>query len=92
MEDMVSERELRIYADNWAQDIYDKDNDNGRRKSTKREKEIISNIIYGALLAIRTGADKQSAMDTAEFTGNLFLRNANGYLTFYTPIKECDLL
>lgn len=92
-----SEKELKEYAEKQAETIEVRTWVNGnsydnRRDSTEQEKKVITNIIFGALLAINSGANKQSAMDTAEYTGNLLMRDIvtsgemNGYGTIYIPI------
>lgn len=89
----ISEQELREYASKKAESIvirsYDEHGSrDDRRKSTKTEKRIISAIIFGGLLAIRDGADKQSVQDACEYIGNLQIPEMNGYLTIYDPIRE----
>ena len=60
-----------------------------RRATTEIEREIIRKIAYGAMLAYRwRGSDIQSILDTAEFTLDLFLPEANGYDTIYTPLRN----
>lgn len=60
-----------------------------RRATTEIESEIIRKIAYGAMLAYRwRGRDIQSILDTAEFTLDLFLPEANGYDTIYTPLRN----
>ncbi len=94
-----TEKELREYAEMQAETIEIRTWKNGnsydnRRETTEQEKHIITSVIYGALLAINSGADKQSAKDTAEYTGNLLMRDIvkdgkmNGYGTIYIPIDN----
>mgnify|MGYP007102223389 CR=1 FL=1 len=58
----ITEQELREYAEKQAETIvirsYDErgNSNDERRASTEAEKRILSSIIYGGLLAIRSGA------------------------------------
>jgi DNA-binding GntR family transcriptional regulator len=94
-----TEQELRQYAEKQAETIVVRTHDeNGnsrdtRRKAMQYESHIISRIILGALLAILSGADKQTAADTAEYIGILLMRyrhdgEMNSYDTIYLPIKS----
>lgn len=94
----MTEQQLREYAQEKSKSIvirsYDRGNSKDtRRPSTKPEAQIIENILFGAFLAINQKADKQSVKDTAEYTGNLFIPEMNGYDTIYNVIgdfiKEC---
>jgi hypothetical protein len=98
----ITEQELREYAEKQAETIvirtYDeKGNSNDeRRASTEAEKRILSSIIYGGLLAIRSGADAQSVADACEYIGFIQMRNVdkftvgrmNGYDSVYRPIRD----
>ena len=89
----VTEQELREYANRKAESItirsYDEHGSrDDRRKSTETEKRIISAIIFGGLLAIRDGADRQSVQDACEYVGKLLIPAMNGYDTIYNPIRE----
>ncbi len=59
-----------------------------RRETTESEKKIISTIIFGGLLAIRDGADRQSVKDACEYIGKLQIPEMNGYDTIYNPIGD----
>ena len=91
---IVSEQELKAYAEKKAESIvirsYDENGNSSddRRKTTKQEKEIISTIIFGGLLAIRGGADRQSVQDACEYIGKLQIPAMNGYDTIYNPIGD----
>ncbi len=68
----ITEQELKEYANKQAETIVIRTYTNGnssddRRATTEAEKQIISSVIYGGLLAIRHGADRQSVKDTCEF-------------------------
>ena len=97
----ITEQELREYAEKQAETIvirtYDEGNSNDvRRASTEAEKRILSSIIYGGLLAIRSGADEKSVADACEYIGNIQMRNVvtvgemNGYDSIYRPIRDFD--
>lgn len=78
---------IRKYYDANGNEAPDGTSEDVKRLATKREKEIITNLIYGALLAIRWRNDSaQVAMDTAEFTAVLFIDGINGYISVYSPI------
>lgn len=98
----ITEQELREYADKVAETIVIRTYTNGnssddRRETTAVEKQIISSIIYGGLLAIRSGADKSSVMHTCEYIGNIQMRGVvtdgsmNGYDTIYCPIGNFNM-
>ena len=87
-----TEKELREYAEKQAETIVIRNYENGNSKDTKRnshtyENKIIFTIIYGGLLAINNGGDKQSIKDTCEFIGNLQIPEMNGYDTVYNRIE-----
>lgn len=99
----ITEQELREYADKVAETIVIRTYTNGnssddRRETTAVEKQIISSIIYGGLLAIRSGADEKSVADACEYIGNIQMRNVvtdgigemNGYDSVYRPIRDFD--
>ena len=97
----ITEQEIREYAEKQAETIVVRTYDGGssnddRRASTEAEKQIISSIIYGGLLAIRSGADAQSVADACEYIGNIQMRNVvkvgrmNGYDSVYRPIRDFD--
>lgn len=94
---IYTEQEAKEYAESVSNTITTRTYDNGSsddtpRKSTKKEKEILTNIIYGALLSIRWHKlDKnavKTASDTAEFTANLMIPNINGYDSVYNKIGD----
>lgn len=88
-----SELDAKLYAKEMAKSVvirsYKDGNSNDvRRKSTKKEAEIIECAIYSALCAIRGGYDEQSAKATAEY---MVLYNSgethiNSYDSVYIPI------
>jgi hypothetical protein len=91
----ASSENLKQYANENSQWITTRENNNGNsndmlRKSTKTEQQILEALIYGALLAIRSGTDVQCAKDTAEYIGLLQLPDANCYLSVYLPITGYD--
>ena len=89
-----TEDELRSMATEKAETIVIRTYVNGNsndeeRPSTETEKAILTNLIYGALLAIRFRDDSaQAAMDTAEFTAHQFIDGINGYFSVYLPIQH----
>jgi len=94
---IYTEQEAKEYAESVSKTIAIRTYDNGSsndttRKSTKKEKEILTNIIYGALLAIKNhnlgGIAVQAAKDTAEFTADLMIPGINGYLSVYNKIGD----
>lgn len=94
---IYTEQEAKEYAESASNTITIRTYDNGSsdvttRKSTKKEKEILTNIIFGALLAIKNhnlgGIAVQSAKDTAEFTADLMIPHINGYLSVYNKIGD----
>lgn len=90
---MVSEKELKEFANEQSKTIVIRTYVDGcsydtPRKSTKREQTIIQAVIYGALLAIEHGADKQSVKDSSEFTADILLPEMNGYDTIYNRIEK----
>ena len=98
----ITDQELREYAEKQAETIvirtYDErgNSNDERRTSTEAEKQIISSIIYGGLLAIRSGADEKSVADACEYIGYIQMRNVvadgkmNGYDSIYRPIRDFD--
>lgn len=85
---------LSALAEHAAESIVYRFDDYGtsrdeRRDSIPYEKHILHKVIYGALLAIRWRDDAaQTALDTAEYTGDLLLPGINGYDSIYLPIKK----
>ena len=93
----ATEQELREYARENAKTIIIRSYVEGssrdtERRSTKKERLIIESIIFGALVAIRNGAEKQTAKDTAEFISHGLLPDVNGYDTIYNRIGDCPLV
>jgi hypothetical protein len=93
----MTEQQLKEYAQEKSKSIvirsyHEGNSKDERRPTTKSEAQIIENIIFGALLAIRSGrntfAEVQAAKDTAEYTGNLFIPGMNGYDSIYNPIGD----
>ena len=94
-----TEKELKEYADMKAENIVIRTWRNGNssddvRSTTDAEKAVISSIIFGGLLAIRHGSDKQSVQNACEYIGNIQMHNIvtdgemNGYDTIYSAIRE----
>lgn len=97
----VSESVLEKYANEISKTVVIRTEHKGcsldtRRRTTPEEQTIIKNLIFAALLAVNSGADKRSAADTAELAVNLFLRKTNGvngvngYDSVFRPIMEFD--
>jgi len=87
----VKEQELKEYAQEQSKAIairsYNRGNSSDTiRATTEYESKIIEAVIFGALLAIRSGYDQQGAKASAEYIGDLLLPEMNGYLTIYLPI------
>jgi len=62
-----------------------------RRETTEPEKEIISKIAYGAMLAYSyrsSGGSLDSILDMAEFTLRQFIPKCNCYDTIYIPLRK----
>ena len=82
---------IRSYVDGSSKDT--------TRNATEEEKQILKAIIAGALSAIKSGKDKQTAMDVAEYIGiHSFKKTEEGrcntYDSVYQKIWRCpdDLL
>ena len=100
MRHFVSEQILKEWARNASQSIVVRTYENGnsrdtRRKPTAHEEEIIFKTIYGALLGLNwgetnrsSGIAEQAILDTAEYTLDLFIPQANGYDTIYNPLRK----
>jgi len=93
---MKTEQELKIMAETMAETITIRTMENGNshdttRTSTDGEKNILKNILSGALLTINFGTDyagkKQAILDMAEFTTMQFLPNANCYDSVYCKLQ-----
>lgn len=77
---------IRSYEDGNSRDT--------TRNSTEEEKKILKSIIAGVLSAIRSGKDKQIAMDVAEYIGiHSFEKTEEGkcntYDSVYQKIWKC---
>lgn len=95
--EIYTEQEAKEYAESVSEEITIRTYDNGssediKKKTTAREKAILTNIIYGALLTIRfhklDNTAVQVAKDTAEFTADLMIPGINGYLSVYNKIGD----
>lgn len=61
------------------------------RKSTKKEAQILSNILFGSMLTLRKATTKEEArivMDTAEYTAMQFLPKCNAYISVFCKLQE----
>ena len=94
---IYTEQEAKEYAESVSNTLFirgynDGNSEDTGRKTTPREKKILTNIICCALFAIRVhnlnSIAVQSAKDTAEFTADLMLPNINGYLSVYLKIDN----
>lgn len=90
-------QEAKEYAQNVSEEITIRKYNNGssediKKKTTAREKAMLTNIIYGALLTIRhhrlDNTAIKAAKDTAEFTADLMIPHINGYLSVYNKIGD----
>lgn len=59
------------------------------RKTTKRERQILENIVYAAFVsyAHRSDGNIDSILDMAEFTLMQFIPDVNTYDSIYIPIR-----
>lgn len=72
---------IRSYKDGNSKDI--------TRDSTEEEKQILKAIIAGTLSAIRSGKDKQIAMDVAEYIGiHSFKKTEEGRCNTYDSVYQ----
>ena len=72
---------IREYDDGNSRDI--------RRKARKKEKQILHNIMYSALLAYRfRGGDIDGILDMAEFMCHMELPKVNAYDSVYIPLRK----
>lgn len=103
MKFITTEADIKNYALECAKSIVIRTYDNGnskdtRRKTTKKEAEILYSLISGALISVKfhSGSNDekghkqtlQHAADTAEFISHGLIPDANGYDSVYTPIKS----
>lgn len=77
---------IRSYNEKYSEDTI--------RESTEQEKQILKRIILGALSAIRSGKNKQDAMDVAEYISHHFFEETeegrvNCYNSVYCKIGSC---
>ena len=93
MRKYIGHDELKAYAEIVSNTICIRSYENGcsediKKKATKKQKETIYNIVYGALCALNfdRSAKHDSILNTAEFTVNQFLPDCNGYITVYNPL------
>lgn len=91
----ITMQDIRDYAKGSASQPVTYRNTYGEYKlhGTHTEERIIEHVITGALVAIRGGADIQSALDTAELIAIGMLPRGedwciNTYITVYQPIKD----
>ena len=90
-------RELKEIADSYSNEIVirsyiDGTSSDDRRETTQVEKEILSKIIYAALISYGyrnedNGGSLDAVLDMAEFTCHQFLPECNAYDTVYIPIR-----
>ena len=64
-----------------------------RRRSTAEEQEILSKIVYAALIAYgyrseENGGSIDAILDMAEFTCHQFLPDVNTYDSIYIPVRK----
>lgn len=100
-----SETELYEYARECSKEIVIRSYEpNGssrdeRREATKVESEVIFNIIYGALLGVRSQnstndglkipySNRHAAIDSAEFIAHRFIPEMNTYDTIFRPVDS----
>lgn len=102
MREWKSEATLKAWASEQAAWIARRDengNYQGMTKSRDGEREIVFNVLFGALLGLNWGeatrsdpGREQAIVDTAEFTFNLLVENvsplARGYESVYLPLKR----
>ena len=96
------EAELRNIADAISETIYYRIYENGcsddlRMVSTDKEKSIIFNLAYGALLGMNWNraddSTAQAIINATEFQLDLMIRSlneqeCNGYMTIYIPLQK----
>ena len=90
---------IEEYADCEASTITIRTYENGNSKdiirvSTEEEKKVLKSIIAGTLSAIRSGKDKEIAMDIAEYIGihsfeSTEETHCNTYDSIYCKIWKC---
>lgn len=94
------EERLEEMADKIAETIVIRSYENGcsidtKRYTTPEEREVLSKVSFGALLALDYGAhvrkdrgQEQAVIDAAEFILDLFIPEANGYDSIYAPLSD----
>lgn len=94
---IYTEQEAKEYAESVSNTLFIRTYNNGssedtERQTTESEKEILTKLIHGALLAASWhGLEEnavQGAKNTAEFTARLMIPNINGYLSVYLKIDN----
>lgn len=100
MKNYKTEEQLKKQATAISETITIRTYKNGNSEDTKRrttvkEKKVIFEIVYSALLAFncndmnRNSDDiAQAIIDTAEYMVGRFLPDCNGYNTIYCPLKK----
>lgn len=91
--EIYTEQEAKEYAESVSEEITIRTYDNGssediKKKTTAREKAILTNIIYGALLTIRFHKLDNTAVQVAKDTADLMIPGINGYLSVYNKIGD----
>lgn len=88
-----TEKELKQIAVERSYEVVERKMENGNTKDFKRlatakEQAIVEKILFGGLLAINSGTNKQGVMDACEYIGMLFLPKLNTYDTIYNQLRE----
>jgi len=89
----IMEQELKAFAVDASQTIVirtyqDGNSSDTRRKSTKKEVAILTPIIYGGLLAVRSGYPIRDVASTCEYIGAIQLPMTNCYDSIFRPIMD----
>jgi hypothetical protein len=101
------ESELKLIAELNSERICVRTMDGGNshdewRKATKKQREMLYGIFYGALLGLNWGEKmratrdmEQAVIDTAEFQADILMRpllrdgeELQGYMTVYIPLQK----
>ena len=90
----ITEEEIEYVSTEIAKTITISDDINGNsrditRNTTKPEREIIYNLVRGALLSYgwRDTNEEQCILDTVEYTLMQFFPECNCYITIYMPLR-----